>query len=304
MKKIIYFAIMLAFIFTSCESEEEHPKVDTKIDNSTGLFLSSINTTVREKIDLGNGYSIEKLDSLFFIDGDVLLTKEDVDSLREYISKSTSTRGCVVFPIWPKKSPIWPNNKMYYCIPKSHPRVNEIREGLAKLHDLTGFKFIEHKTSFSLDKNILGVSFICDEKGGAYSYVGCQNSNPTMTHIKFQSISIPSWGTYGTVMHEVCHALGLYHEQCRTDRDEYITINWDNIIEDKKNNFDKKSGVSVKSDGISFDFNSIMLYDSYAFSKNGQPTMTKKDGNIFTSQRETLSVTDLQAIKKLYPKIY
>ena len=35
------------------------------------------------------------------------------------------------------------------------------------------------------------------------------------------------------------HAAGFWHEQSRHDRDDYVTIVWDNILEGLSYNFDK-----------------------------------------------------------------
>jgi hypothetical protein len=64
--------------------------------------------------------------------------------------------------------------------------------------------------------------------------------------------------TRDSIAHEICHALGLWHEQSRQDRDDHVSIKIDHVIEEQKHNFNKHTG-----DGIDFgiyDYNSRMHY--------------------------------------------
>lgn len=101
------------------------------------------------------------------------------------------------------------------------------------------------------------------------------------------------------IIHEICHALGMFHEQSRRDRDQYVTIHYTNILPNKAGNFQKENkNVYMLGE---FDFLSIMLYDSYAFSVDpgNKPTMTRKDGSLIWSAH-TLSENDRKFINTFY----
>lgn len=100
-------------------------------------------------------------------------------------------------------------------------------------------------------------------------------------------------------MHEALHALGLHHEQARSDRDEYVTINWENIIRGYESNFriDRDSDT-----GSLYDILSIMHYTSKAFASNGQPTIVPKDPSNakFLGNSMGLSELDAKMLCKMY----
>ena len=110
-----------------------------------------------------------------------------------------------------------------------------------------------------------------------------------------------------TYRHELGHTLGLAHEHKRPDRDTYITYYPKNVETAMESQFFKLPAGSYNYHGSTFDFNSIMLYGSYAYSKYGyeypentaHATLLKKDGTSFEA-KSTISNTDKDVIRKIY----
>lgn len=88
------------------------------------------------------------------------------------------------------------------------------------------------------------------------------------------------WGggcvIHGTVVHEMMHTIGFYHQQSATDRDDYINVYLDNVSEKEKNNFDKYGDNIITSFGYDYDYKSVLHYSERAFSKNGEKTTEAK----------------------------
>ncbi|XP_061592940.1 hatching enzyme 1.2-like [Cololabis saira] len=131
-----------------------------------------------------------------------------------------------------------------------------------------------------------------ESRSGCYSFVGRQGGGQTV------SLSKQGCLYHGTVQHELLHALGFNHEQTRNDRDNHIRVHWNNIIEGMEYNFYK---IDTLNQGTPYDYNSVMQYERYAFSKNNYPTMEPIPySNVAFGQATQMSQNDITRLNRLY----
>ena len=113
--------------------------------------------------------------------------------------------------------------------------------------------------------------------------------------------------TIGTVLHELMHTLGVYHEQARSDRDNFVNINWNNVKPSAKYNFQIEGNATARS---AYDYCSIMQYSTMAFAIDPtQPTIVCKSNGAIVGcpacigNRAALTKMDLDGLDKLYGSI-
>ncbi|GFY62003.1 astacin-like metalloprotease toxin 1 [Trichonephila inaurata madagascariensis] len=189
----------------------------------------------------------------------------------------------------PRDSMRWPNGIIPYEV---DPSLYPIWELLMK-----SIRHIEENSCIRFVQKTVEKDYVRMFKGnGCWSFWGMLGNGE-------QKLSLGNGCHYfGTVVHEFLHALGFEHEHNRSDRDDYLTINWENIEQQWYYAF-KKLRPEQNRLLSSFDYDSIMLYGEKSFAKSWSvKSMTAKDGRFLDEayNKPGMSPGDIARLNKLY----
>jgi hypothetical protein len=163
------------------------------------------------------------VDGLAIFEGDILLgTADELRSRRspfdipfdfgisDTTEEETSSRGI----IRTGRRFRWPMKKIPYSLDPNLANKDRVTNAIKLWEDITSFQFVRRGSDGSVGhKNY--ISF--ENQGGCSSAVGMQGTGK-------QVVSLGPNCTTGNAIHEIGHALGMWHEQSREDRDKYIKV--------------------------------------------------------------------------------
>ncbi|KRZ77134.1 Zinc metalloproteinase nas-8, partial [Trichinella papuae] len=183
----------------------------------------------------------------------------------------------------------WPNNEVPYVLSDYYTTKERaiIARAMKAYHDRTCVRFVPR--TFEPDYLYIG------KIDGCFSDVGRGGGRQELS-LDFGCID------YETVIHELMHAVGFWHEHERWDRDNYIQILWNNVDRGGYDQFGKANLLESDYYDENYDYFSILHYDSKAFSRNGRNTIEARMPGMtaIIGRMKDFSPVDLRKINKMY----
>lgn len=225
------------------------------------------------------------VDGLAIYQGDIILGKADV-LIKALAERSAKPDGRKQALFVSDPAAYWPKSTIPYGIDPSIKNTAFILGAIQHWQDKTPIRFVAH------GKETDWVTFkpSSDNSVCASSSLGVAGGEQFI----FGSELCPT----GALIHEIGHAVGLEHEQARSDASDHIRILLENIEKSGYSQFGTFSDQPI--DVGDYDYSSIMHYAATDFSKNGQLAIETIPAGIPIGQTEALSAGDLDAVGRLY----
>lgn len=267
-KKNFLIGVIISATLSSCSKNNDEITSETQ---ATALDVANL-----KKGQLGGQeITYERKNGMNFFQGDIVLSDQQLSE------GSTTHKGGAAFSRWP-------NRTIYYTIASNMGsiNINKINSAVSEYNSKTNTRWVQRTNQSNYVEFIFGSSNGSD----GWAHIGYQGGK--------QTISLDQYISVGSVIHEMGHTVGLYHEHCRQDRDQYVSIQWGNIQDGQAYNFNKyTSGTDIGP----FNINSVMMYWPTSYSKNGLPTIKRADGSNFTYNRTGFTTGDINTINAMYP---
>ena len=187
---------------------------------------------------------------------------------------------------------LWPERTVPYVIDPQLPDVDEVKAAILHWNQRSVMRFVPRDS----EPDYVLVTRI---PGCAISDVGRRGGE--------QKVCLADDCPVGSIIHELGHTVGLWHEHCRHDRDQFVTVLLDQIEEDSLENFTIDSIAEKPTptfDVGDYDFGSIMHYSETACAFiEGTPVLIPKvplPPGVVQGQRDGLSPGDLAAVEEMY----
>lgn len=265
------------------KTPEERPAPPQKPANPALVAAPPISTVSPQRPSSATAAVPRKEIVPYVLDGGLVVIQGDV-VLGRPAAEDAPDEGVVALP--PVRS--WKSREIAYHIQPNFPQPERVLEAL-ELFSGTVLKFVP-----STDEE--DVLVFEEGTGVCKSYVGRIGGK--------QPIWLPRDCGPAEVAHEIMHALGFVHEQNRDDRDEAITVNFDNIEEKHRANFEKLPPTYMTLSELSpFDFESLMIYPDNMFAKSSRPTMEPRARDRKIAPGRTLSPSDIERINEHFKSL-